>query len=180
MDVIERVEKTELIGRDFLVWLWFKSDSGNGIIDLGDEGYAEIRFEGKITLETERDEPRESVTCSGEKPRLKEARYGLTENKKVSQAAIKLFLGDDEYSFTMDSRWMNYSSFKTPKVAWDDKDDPEGIFYEKVGLIEKAVSMMDTIFMYFIRLRLSPQWDNRELPALTKWVKKGKKSVLSG
>ena len=56
MDVLEKVEKTELIGRDFLVWLWFKSETNAGIIDLGDKGHAEIRFEGKITLETENDE----------------------------------------------------------------------------------------------------------------------------
>lgn len=175
MDVIESVEKTELLGRDFLVWVWFKSETGNGVIDLGDDGHAEIRLEGKITLETENDEPMESVTCWGDNPRLKEARFALTENKKVTQAAIKLTLGDDEYSFTLDSRWMNYRSLKTPKVMQDAKDDPEGLFYEKAGLIERAVSMIDTIFMYFIRLRLSSQWDNKELPALIKWVKNGKK-----
>ena len=175
MDVIEKVEKTELLGRDFLVWLWFKSETGNGVIDLGDGGYAEIRFEGKITLETENDAALESVTCSGDNPRLKEARFALTENKKVTQAEIKLILGDDEYSFTLDSRWINYRALKTPKVVQDDKDDPEGLFYEKVGLIEKAVSMIDAIFMHFIRLRLSAEWDKRELPALIGWIKKGTK-----
>ena len=86
-----------------------------------------------------------------------------------------MMLGEDEYSFTLDSRWMNYRSLKTPKVMQDAKDDTEGLFYEKAGLIERAVSMIDTIFMYFIRLRLSSQWDNKELPALIKWVKNGKK-----
>ena len=74
MDVLEKAEKSELIGRDFLVWLWFKSETNAGIIDLGDKGHAEIRFEGKITLETENDGGVESVTCSGDSPRLKEAR----------------------------------------------------------------------------------------------------------
>lgn len=175
MDVLEKVEKTEMIGRDFLVWLWFKSATGEGIIDLGDDGFAEIRFEGKMTLETENDEALESVTCSGENPRLKEARFALTENKKLTQALIKLILGDDEFTFTLDSRWMNYRSLKTPKIVQDDKDDPEGVFYEKVGLIEKAVSMMDTIFNHFIRLRLSTVWDNQELPAVIGWIKNGKK-----
>ena len=175
MEVIEKVEKTEPLGRDFLVWLWFKSESRNGVIDLGDDGYAEVRIEGKITLETENDETLESITCSGDNLRLKEARFALTENKKVTQAGIKLILGDDEYSFILDSRWMNYKALKTPKVVQDDKDDPEGLFYEKVGLIEKAVSTMDAIFMHFIKLRLSEEWDKEELPALIRWIQNGKK-----
>jgi hypothetical protein len=134
-----------------------------------------MRRSGKITLETENDGGVESVTCSGDSPRLKEARFALTENKKVTQATIKQIVGDDEYTFTLDSRWMNYRSLKTPKVVQVDKDDPEGLFYEKAGLIEKAVSMMDTIFMHFIGLRLSTEWDNKELPAVIGWIKDGKK-----
>ena len=175
MGVIEKVEKTELLGRDFLVWLWFKSEINHGIIDLGDEGHAEIWFDGKIALESEEDEVVESVTCLGINSRLKEARFALTENKKVTLAAIKLILGDDEFSFTLDSRWMNYRSLKTPKVVLDDKDDPEGLFYEKTGLIEKAVSVIDSVFLSFIKLRLSPEWKERELPALIGWIKKWKR-----
>ena len=98
MDVMEKVEKTEPVIRDFLIWLWFKSETNDGIIDLGDDGHAEIRFSGKITLETDADEPKESVTCSGDHPRLKEARFALTENKKATKAAMTLILGDDEYA----------------------------------------------------------------------------------
>ena len=170
MDVIEKAEATEPLGRDFLVWLWFKSETGDGVIDLGDEGRVEIRFEGRITLETKIDEALESVMCWGNNPRLKEARFALAENKKVTQAGIRLVLGEDEFSFSLDSKWMNYRSLRTPKVVQDDKDDPDGLFYEKVGLIEKAVSVMDAIFSYFIRLRLSAEWDAGELPALMKWV----------
>lgn len=175
MSVIEKVEETELIGRDFLVWLWFRSETGDGIVDLEDDGQVEVRFEGKMTLESDMDEAKESVTCAGDHPRLKEARYALTKNKKVTKAAIKLIIGDDEYAFTLDSKWMNYRSFKTPKVVQDDQDDPEGLFYEKAGLLEKAITTMDTVFIYFIKLRLSPEWEEKELPALRRWVQKGRK-----
>ena len=52
MDVIEKINQTGHLGRDFLVWLWFKSEVNQGIIDLGDRGQAEVRFSGKITLES--------------------------------------------------------------------------------------------------------------------------------
>ena len=175
MNVIERVDETELIGREFLVWLWFRSETGDGIVDLGGDGQIEIRLGGKMTLESDMDEAMESVTCSGDHPLLKEARYALTKAKKITKAAIKLIIGDDEYSFTLDARWMNYRSFKTPRVVQDDKDDPEGLFYEKAGLMEKAITTMDTIFIYFIKSRLSPDWEDKELPPMIRWINKGKK-----
>ena len=174
MEVMEKVEKKDFLGKDFLVWLWFKSEVNHGVIEIEDKGHAEVRFAGKITLESEDDEKSESITCSGINSRLKEARYALTENKKITQASIKLILEDDEYSFSMDSLWMNYRSFKTPKVFQDDKDDPEGLFYEKVGLMEKAVSTMDSLFLSFIKIRLSPEWEEKELPAITAWMKRWK------
>jgi recombination associated protein RdgC len=174
MNVIEKVNETELIGREFLVWLWFRSETGDGIVDLGDDGQIEIRFGGKMTLESGMEEAMESVTCSGDHSLLKEARYALTKNKKITNTAIRLIIGDDEYSFTLDAKWMNYRSFKTPRVFQDDKDDPEGLFYEKAGLMEKAITTMDSIFIHFIKLRISPDWKNKELPALIRWVQKGR------
>ena len=167
MDVLDRVRQTEFLGRDFLVWLCFKSETVNGQFDFGDK-HAEVWFDGKITLQSENGEDIETVVCSGENTELKEARFALTENKKTTQALIKLIIGDDEWSFILDSTWMDFRSFKTPKVVQDKKDDPEGegFFYEKVLLIEQAVTTVDAIFLNFIRLRLSSEWKDAELPAL--------------
>ena len=174
MDTLDRVRETEFLGRDFLVWLWFKSETGDRIFDLGAAGTAEIWFDGKMTLKTEDDEAVGSITCSGVNPHLREARFALTKGKKVTQAAVRLALGDDEYSLSLDSTWMNFSAFKTPKVVQDNDDDPEGLFYEKTGLIEKAISAIDIVFSSFIKLRISEDWKSRELPALKEWIDKGK------
>lgn len=176
MDVLGKLEKTEYLGRDFLIWLWFKSEKGHGLIDLGDQGHVEIRFDGKITLEKEDDDAKETVACSGVNSRFKEARLALRENKKVTKAGLRLILGDDEFRFTMDSRWMNFNSFKTPKVVMDPDDDSQGVFYEKAGLIEKAVTAMDNVFMHYLNLRLSSEWEDNELPGISRWIRNNLKS----
>jgi hypothetical protein len=173
MNVLEKIEKTEVIGTDFLLWLWFRSETQNGIFDLGDDLHAEILIDGKMTLENI--ETQDKVTCSGNNPLMKEARLALIENKKITMAAIKMVLnGEDEFTFKLDSRWMNFKMLRTPKVLLDFKEDPEGIFYEKVGLIEKAITVMDSVFMHFINLRISPEWESDVLPALSAWIGSGK------
>ena len=59
----------------------------------------------------------------------------------------------------------------------DRGEDPDGIFYEKMFLIEEAVSAIDEIYSSFIKLRLSPEWGDQERPALVKWISEGKYSV---
>ena len=85
-----------------------------------------------------------------------------------------MIIGDDEWSFTLDSTWMNFKSFKSPRVMQDFEEDPDGLFYEKFALIDKALSAVDRIYSSFIKERVSPDWEKKELPALNQWIRQGK------
>jgi hypothetical protein len=174
MEVLERIRKTEFLGRDFLTWLWFKSETNEGRFDLGDLGTVGLWFDGKVTLQSNGDKYAETITCSGENPSLREARFALTKSKKVTQARLRLIGGDNEWSFTLDSTWLNFKSLKTPTVEHDKKDDPDGLFYERIFLIEQPLRAIDTLFSAFVKIRTSLEWDTQELPALMEWINQGK------
>jgi len=177
MQLLEKVRETQFLGREFLVWLWFREETDRGLFDLGGKGTAELWFDGKITLQSENEMGVETIICAGKTSNMREARFALAEDKEVVQAAVKLGIGDNQWSFVLDSTWMNFSTFKSPKVMQDRGEDPDGIFYEKMFLIEEAVSAMDEIYSSFIKLRLSPEWADQERPALVKWISEGKYSV---
>lgn len=177
MQLLEKVRETQFLGREFLVWLWFRAETDRGLFDLGGKGTAELWFDGKITLQSENERGVETIICAGKTSNMKEARFALAEDKEVVQATVKLVIGDNQWSFALDSTWMNFSTFKSPKVMQDRGEDPDGIFYEKMFLIEEAVSAMDEIYSSFIKLRLSPEWADQERPALVKWISEGKYSV---
>ena len=174
MQLLERVRNYEFLGREFLVWLWYRSDINEGIFSLGDAGHAELWFDDRVVLQSN-EEGGEKIICLGENLHLRAARFALAQYRTVTEAALRLTIGDNTWSFSLDSTWMNFKSFKSPKVAQDAKEDPEGLFYEKFSLIDQALSAVDMIFDSFIRIRLSPDWEAAELPALLKWIKGGKK-----
>jgi len=174
MQLLEKARETEFLGNEFLVWLWFRSETDRGLFDLAEKGPAELWLDGKITLQSETERGVETITCAGETPNMREARFALAEDKRVIQAAIKLEIGDNRWSFILDSTWMNFKTFKSPGVMQDREEDPDGIFYEKMFLIEEAVSAMDEIYQSFIKLRVSPEWETEEHPALVKWISEGK------
>lgn len=174
MQVLDKVRETESLGREFLAWLWFKTETGEGVFDLGEVGKAELWFDGRMTLQREHDLGVETITCTGNHPHMKEARFALSEKKDITQALVKLSLGDNQWSFILDSTWLNFRTFKTPRVMQDKKDDPDGLFYEKMFLIEEAVAALDEIYAYFMKLRFDPEWNDKELPALKKWIGEGR------
>jgi recombination associated protein RdgC len=178
MQLLDKVRKTEFLGREFLAWLWFRAETDRGLFDMGEKGTAELWFDGKITLQSENEMGAETIICAGRTSNMREARFALAEDKEVVQATVKLGIGDNQWSFVLDSTWMNFSTFKSPKVMQDRGEDPDGIFYEKMFLIEEAVSAMDEIYSSFIKLRLSPEWSDQERPALVKWISEGKYSVV--
>lgn len=169
MQLIERVRDTEFLGREFLLWLWYNSEIKGGTYTLED-GEVELWVDRRIVLRHDDDEGSEKIICTGDNPHLKEARFALSENKQVTESQLRLKIEDNEFSFILDSEWMNLKSFKTPKVMNDVDDDPDGIFYEKMFLIERAVSALDSIFTQFIKLRVSPDWDESEKSALLDWI----------
>ncbi len=173
MSLAERVKQTEFLGREFLTWLWFRSESQEGVFDLGDLGTVELWFEGKMTLETDGEERGDKVTCTGGGTRLREARFALTKNKKVTQASVRMLKGDDEWSFSLDAAWLNLSGLKTPRVMQDAREDPDGLFYERMFLIEQPIAVANALFAEFVRLRVSTEWEQEEMPALIDWISQG-------
>ncbi len=169
MLLIERVKETEFLAREFLLWLWYISEVKGGTYKLSD-GDIELWVDKKIVLRHDDDEGTEKITCTGDNLHLKEARFALMEKKQVTESQLRLKVEENEYSFTLDSEWMNLKTLKTPKVKQDIKDDPEGIFYEKMFLIEQAISALDAVYEEFIELRLSPAWNDSVKPALLNWI----------
>jgi hypothetical protein len=170
VQLMDMVKNYEFLGREFLLWIWFKSETSGGRYSLEKDIGVELWVDRKIVLQKDDDEGSEKVTCTGDNPHLREARFALRENKQVTESRLRLIIEENEYSFALDSAWMNLKSFKSPKVRQDTKDDPEGVFYEKVYFIDQALSTLDKVYHQFIDIRLSPEWKESELPVILKWI----------
>ena len=170
MNTSDIVNNTKFFGRDFMVWLWFRSEKNGGFFHLRNEEEIELWFDGSMILQAEKDGKIETISCTGEQSRFLEARYALSEFKKIIKGKIKLISGDDVWSFSLDDTWFNFRGMRLPHVVQDQNEDPDGVFYERIGLIEKAVSIMDRLFAHYITIRTSAEWENEELPAIREWI----------
>ena len=172
MDMVSLIHTKKFIGREFLTWLWFQSDSKSGMVPVDESQTVEIWVDNKIVLESADEETLEKVICQGDSSEMLEARQALKQGKKVSQASFRLYMKDDEWRFSLDDSRLNFRTCRTPKIMLDKKEDPEGLFYEKTFLLQEAVRIIEQLFIRFVKIRISPQWKQSELPALRKWVQK--------
>lgn len=171
MNLLERVEQAGFVGREFLVWLWYRSETNDGVFEIPELGPVELWFDGGITLKSEQGEAVETVTCSGGGSASREARFALAGGKMITRASLRLIRGEDEWTFVLDSDWLDFRSLRTPRVMQDVREDPDGLFYERIFLIEQPVAVVEALFKEFVLLRVSPGWEEDELPALEEWIR---------
>jgi hypothetical protein len=158
------------VGRDFLTWLWFKSEERNGMIRIPGGDESEVVFVRRLVLEAGEGEYAETVICQGLHADLKEGKEALRQGKKISAARLRMAHDKAEWEFTFKADRFHFQSMKLPTIVESEGEeaDREGQILERIYLIEKAAGMMDQLFRSFLDLRLTG-WEN-ELTHMQRWI----------
>ncbi|MDQ5985184.1 MAG: hypothetical protein CSYNP_00889 [Syntrophus sp. SKADARSKE-3] len=162
-----------LLGREFLTWLWSKSEERNGMILIPGFGDIEMAFIRRLALESGEGEYAESVVCQGQHADLKEGKEAVRQGKKIKEARISLGRDSAKWEFTFKADTFQFQSMKLPvptDMDVEEEEDKSGRTLERIYLIETAVKTMDDLFAQFITLRLSEDWPG-EVERMEKWSK---------
>ena len=161
----------QTIGREFMTWLWFKSEERNGSIALPNHNEIELHFLRRLVLESGDKENPETVTCSGINTDLKEGKEALRQGKKIKEGRIRLRIDADNWEFTFKADPFGFQSMKLPEtLPMADELDTDGRILERIYLIEKAIKIMNDLFSIFLTIRRSPSWLDTEQPRMKIWL----------
>ena len=163
-----------LLGREFLTWLWFKSEERGGAVQIPGMGDVEVSFARRLALESGGGEYSESIVCQGLHAGLKEGRAAIQEGKKVKEARLQLGVGPEKFEFTLKADSFNFQTLRLPSGFGleEEEKDREGRILERIYLVEKALKAVDQLFPVFLKRRLSPAWSSEEIPRIKKWLTK--------
>ena len=166
--LIPEGENKEFLGEEFLTWLWYYGDNNEWAMQFEDEGYVQFGMDELLVMKSA--DLNSSQSLSGAVPIYSpEARTGLKEGKKVTKARIILESGGSEWAFTCNSETFQFSSLKLLQTS---TKDPEERFLEFAYDMEQAVEVFDKMYEFFLKIRLSPEWDSKELPNIKTWMQK--------
>lgn len=169
----EKQADASFLGREFLTWLWFKSEERNGRIAIPGKDDVEAQFLRRIVLESGAGEYSETVVCQGLHADLREGKAALREGKRVREARIELKRDSQNWEFTFKADPFQFQSMRLPDSAGEDEEgaDREGRTLERIYTIETAMNTMDELFDFFLRRRFSAEWVSEETPKLKKWLR---------
>jgi recombination associated protein RdgC len=159
------------IGREFLTWLWFKSEERDGMIALPDGAEVEVHFVRRLVLESGDGEYSESVVCQGMHTDLREGREALRRGKKIREARLQLSRDAARWEFTFKADLFQFQSLKLPVVmdTDDGRENRDSRVLERIYLVETVVRSMDQLFdLFFVRHR-SDLWQE-ERQRMEKWL----------
>ncbi len=162
------------IASDFYLWLWYRSESGRGHIDLdAEEGEGAIDFwvQERLAFRVQ-GEQKVSAVITGEHPSgSPEARAALTGGKVIRDLRLAMKREDREYQVTLKGPSVEISAAKLPGLV--KSGDVAEILYERMYLYEELTWMISALFRRFSTLRSSDQWGRGVLPAMRIWVSGG-------
>lgn len=159
-----------VIGEDFLTWLWYRSEVNPEFRDRNGEPFA-VYLEQRISVSGGEGQARETASVTGAYSELNEARLGVASGKKVNRAFIRVEKDEHNFQFTLKAATLSPLGLKTPKPGDNEDADSDAVILEKIYLVEVCLSLIDSLFADFIKIRLSPAW-NDEQAAVGQWLAK--------
>jgi hypothetical protein len=165
--------ESAILGQEFLTWLWFKSEHEGGRFKSGDEWF-EVYMEQRVSVEGGSGEGKEVATVAGPHAEMREARMGLSTGKKVNRALLRLAQDGEEWTMQLKAEDFAYNSVRTPKVDTrrEQGEDPDGVWLEKLYLLEKCIGFIDVLYRQFLEVRLSSLKWPQEVKAFRAWLTK--------
>ncbi len=158
------------LGQDFLTWLWFHTESRQCLVQSIQGQEFVICVEQKISVLGGDGPSKDTTVCSGQAAAFKEARIGLRMGKKVDQARIRVTYKENDWEMQIKAEDFCLSGLKTPKVRkMEQNEDPDGEILEKIFLLEQVLELVDDIYLQFLQLRLSEDWE-QEARKLAGWI----------
>ncbi len=116
MDLFERVELRRFVGREFLLWLWFESETFEATLDTKAHGSFGFWLANRLVLSA----GKETTTIKGTAPgHHREAKEALLRGKLPELASFHLAWAEHEATFTLKADTMGIMGLRLPKKGAD-------------------------------------------------------------
>ncbi len=167
MDLVDRIQSTKFLGKDFLTWLMYRSEAKEGLVSIPDLGTVEVWFEDKVTLNAADGSKEQNVVRADNPAESPEARAALKMGKKVAETKLRLILGQQKWGFVLKGESLALSGVKIPAVLAREADDQ---VFERLEYVEQLNNILSGLYREYVQLRLRGDEWAKELKAMRAWL----------
>lgn len=167
MDLVNRINHTRFLGREFLTWLWYRSEKQEGLFERPDDSPVEVWFDAKLVLEAQGDIKEQNVIKSETPTETDEARASLLTGKQVSEARLRVINEQKQWTVNLKGEELQLTGVKVPALLSREDDDQ---VFERFYLLEELEGIIEGLFSTFVQVRLDDDGWREEIQAIRQWV----------
>jgi recombination associated protein RdgC len=158
----------DFLGNEFLLWLWFRTDSEQETLPLSDGSDVAIMPARTLTLECPRGQTgKESITSEGP-TRLPEAMRAVQAGKLPRKCGLTLLRHDATVELTLHAETLAVTGAKLPPCEETGRFAVE----ERIGQVRSLIETLDLMYDAFGNVRCGSAWA-KELAQMQKWLARG-------
>lgn len=167
MGVLELIQQKSFLGREFLTWLWYRSERDKQIGLHGGKPVV-VEILGPILLDAQYGDARASA-LKGESPATSpEARTALIEGKKLRRTRLRLERDGVEWVVTLDGETFNFTGLAIPNPGRMPFEDLLTMRSEMMFEFDRTLA---ALYEEFLHLRLNAKNWSKEIKTIHAWVK---------
>jgi hypothetical protein len=155
------------LGREFLLWLWFRCHAEEGVLDLGRGRNATIAIDKVMRLECPWQVTGTDTIMTDAPGTAPEARAALRIGKQPTKMGLLIGLGADDYRLVLDGPKLAVS---TLVLSAQKQEEHAGSIEHRLSSVRKIASILDNMYKIFLKFRLS-SLAKGEGATMRKWAK---------
>jgi hypothetical protein len=176
------IRDNQWLGSEFMLWLLQRGINGEGEFSVCRPGHFTTGepfnawIDDRIQFQGGGEEGGiQRVTVSGSQDNYLEAISALKGGKRITSATVCIEKDENPWKLTLKGETFGFASFKCPQVriekdaTVDQISEREAVFFERMFLMEQGVQLFDSLFLSFLKERLSDAWVVR-LHSVQAWL----------
>lgn len=171
LDVSVAYNRYKFLGHEFLTWLWYRIETDPSLVASLDPELESLVIGNRVVLENNRHNREETITIRGDGAGLEEGLIALKKGGKVTELNLVCRSGENEWRFNLKGESLALSGLKTPSTGEvEKKEDLPGAVVERIGAIEKIVTLVYRLYDRFVLVRIDPEWERRTVEEINRWI----------
>lgn len=153
------------LGREFLTWLLWRSESGEPVVKVDGEGVL-VLLTARLVLRGIAGEVVETVMRGAMAPYSPLVRKSLDRGLLIHATRLRLMHGEQTFEVSLDADYFDLKSAKLPPLMAEEEDDQ---LHERLFLTEKLAQLVQALLEEFLRVRASKRWA-KDVAAMKEWM----------
>ena len=157
----------DYLGNEFLLWLWWKWETGPDTITLSDETEVTGMFARTLSLDCPKGENGKESISSESPVALPEAAMAIRMGKLPRKAGMTLIRDGEQYDFNLQAETFVMGSAKISRPG--DSSTEMSDTLERIESIRRMADTIDLLFESFCAVRIGKTWA-KESKKVSAWL----------